>query len=437
MEKNDTLDEFTLPEGNNRKSILVYFKIIFLPIFVYLIFLLGYLKIINFHVELHTILMMSFILFVALIFARHSAEFGCFVFEQRKDEFKKELKNFILKSLLYIGKERRSNGNFDEFVKKYSADVRNDNYALVGAGVFPMLGILGTFLSIAISMPSFNSTNAVALENEISMLLNSVGTAFYISIYGIFLALWWIFFERFGMNRFQKLINRQKNATSSFFWNKEEIEKRYMQETLGTFEKIGVIFDHVSKQEFFEELDRTVERKFKNFCDILKVEEDAVKLSSEHVKYTMGTLLKASRDQKDIVKVHADILNVLHTFNSNLKELQLNVNEHYVRLHTASDDKISRLEKSVSEFGNNIAKFEGSLQNFSSEILAKQKLALDGFKSGMIDGMKAFREVFDDERAGQNDSLEIINELKKSIKEIDEEANLALEKLEAKPDETR
>ncbi|WP_162165451.1 MotA/TolQ/ExbB proton channel family protein [Campylobacter fetus] len=430
MDKNDAFSDLLLPDSGKRQSKVVYFKIVFLPILIYAIFLLGYFCIINFSVELHTIVMMGVILFIALLFARHSAELGCCLFEQRKDEFKKGLKSYIMKSLLIIGKDQKSNGSFDEFVKRYSNDVRNDNYASVGAGIFPMLGILGTFLSIAISMPNFSSSSTEALETEISTLLSGVGTAFYVSIYGIFLALWWIFFERFGMSRFEKLIARQKNATSTFFWTKEEIEQRYMQESLGNFEKISVIFEHVSKQEFFEELNKAVERKFQNFSDMLKVEEDAVKLSSEHIKHTMGMLIKSQRDQKDMIKVHAEIINVLNSFNLNLKEMQLRFSEHYTRLQSASDDKITKLERSVNDLGGNISKFENSLEGFSVEILEKQKQALEGFRAAMIDGMQAFREVFDDEGTKGDESSKIIEELKKSIQEIDDETNNALEKLE-------
>ena len=105
--------------------------------------------------------MMGVILFIAMLFARHSAELGCCLFEQRKDEFKRDLKSYIMKSLLIIGKDQKSNGSFDEFVKRYSNDVRNDNYASVGAGIFPMLGILGTFLSIAISLANVATSQEI------------------------------------------------------------------------------------------------------------------------------------------------------------------------------------------------------------------------------------------------------------------------------------
>ena len=78
----------------------------------------------------------------------------------------------------------------------------------------------------------------------------------------------------------------------------------------------------------------------------------------------------------------------------------------------------------------NISKFERSLEEFSINILEKQQLALDGFKVAMIDGMQAFRYVFDEESTTKDNSSAIVEELKKNIQEIDNEANIALEKLE-------
>ena len=91
---------------------------------------------------------------------------------------------------------------------------------------------------------------------------------------------------------------------------------------------------------------------------------------------------------------------------------------------------MARLDKSVNDLGMNIMKFERSLEEFSVNILDKQQLALDGFKIAMIDGMQAFRYVFDEESDSKDSSSAIVEELKKSIQEIDNEANIALEKLE-------
>lgn len=193
--RSDEISELILPESKEKKGYLVYLKIIFIPALLYVFILLGYYDIINFKVELHTVVMIGFIFFTALVFARHSSEYAYSIFEQQKDEFKQALKRHIMKHFLTIGKDTKSNANFDDFAYAYVRGARNENFASIGAAIFPMMGILGTFISIALSMPNFSSSDTAALEQEIALLLSGVGTAFYVSIYGIFLALWWMFLK--------------------------------------------------------------------------------------------------------------------------------------------------------------------------------------------------------------------------------------------------
>ena len=104
-------------------------------------------------------------------------------------------------------------------------------------------------------------------------------------------------------------------------------------------------------------------------------------------------------------------------------------------MQSASEDKIVKLERAINSFDEDINNFKNSLEDFSTKILDKQTLALDGFKAGLIDGMKAFRDVFDEESSSKDESSYIIEDLKKSLQEIDKDANVVLEKLEAKSNE--
>lgn len=434
--------DINLPEEGSRQSWAVYAKIVLLPVLVYGFFVFAYFYSFGFKISLVALILMGAILLVALLFAKHSAEFGCFVFERQKNEFKKDLKEYILKSLLAIGKDKKSNGSFDEFVKEYSKFSRNENYANIAANLFAIMGILGTFICLAINLPDFASIKASDFELRISELLSALSTSFYIAIYGILLTLWWIFFERFGMSRFEKLIKRQKLATLGFFWTKEEIEQRYMQESINSFSKISSIFGYVSNQEFFVELDKVIDRKFENFTNMLKTEEQTVKISSEHIKQTMATLQKTQKEQKDIVRVHTDILNALYSFNQNLKELQISFAENYARLHTISDERLVQLEKTVNSFSSGIDKFGNNLKTFNLELINRQNESISGFKDAMFEGMQAFRKVFDDENVSADESLNTLDKIKEDIKSIDNEARDALLNLQninfdAKSDEAQ
>ncbi len=426
MQNEEIVNSLTLPEGAKRQLTMVWLKIIASPSALYALFMLGFLDVISLNVSLASITAISVIFFTGLIFAKHSAELGCCVFEQQSDEFKKELKRFIVKNILTINKEQKSNADFEEFVQRYASDVRDDSYASTGGAVFGLLGILGTFVVIALDLPAFLGDMSA---HGAGFMLGSISSAFFVAAYGVFMALWWLFFERTGMSRFKKLIARQKKATSSFFWSPAEIQQRYTQHSLNSFEKIGTVFDYISKYEFFEALDQAVERKYHNFNNLLQTESDAVRLSGEHIKQSMNALLKSSREHKDIAKTHTEIINVLNLFNNQLKEMQLRMNENYARLQSISDDKIARLERGINDLSYNISKFESGLGSFNSQLLEQQKGALEAFRIAIIDGMHAFGRVFDEEGSRDYASLKEIDELKSSAAAIGIEAEAALNSL--------
>ncbi|MBK2000181.1 MotA/TolQ/ExbB proton channel family protein [Campylobacter sp. 2018MI35] len=426
--KSDEIAELILPESKERKGYFVYLKIIFIPALLYFLILLGYFHVINFEVELHTVIMTGIIFFVALIFARHNSEYAYSIFEQQKDEFKQALKRYIMKHFLAIGKDTKSNANFDDFAYSYIKETRNENFASIGSAIFPMMGILGTFISIAISMPDFSSSNTAALEQEIANLLSGVGTAFYVSIYGIFLALWWIFFEKFGKSKIERLLNRQKNSTSGFFWTKEELDQRYLSESLQHFEKIGAIFKQVSNQDFFAELDHAIDRKFKIFQDMINVEEKAIRLSGEHIKQTMGELSRAQRDQRDLGKLYSEMLNGIGMLNQNLKEVNMRMSEQYNRLLDISNEKIQHFDKTLGIFTDEVERFSHNFKLYEQEMLQSQEKIFEGFKTSLFEGMHKFKEIYEEEK-NIDEKIKMMGEFKKEIQDLNEETNEMIKKI--------
>jgi len=57
----------------------------------------------------------------------------------------------------------------EDFINDYYKSFRNDNFAVVATSLFPMLGILGTFTAIAISMPDFSIDDMGSLDKQISI----------------------------------------------------------------------------------------------------------------------------------------------------------------------------------------------------------------------------------------------------------------------------
>lgn len=428
MDKEQAVSQLVLPEIRERKGFLVYLKIIFIPCFIYVLALLAYFGYIDFKMELVTLVLMGSILLVALIFAKHNAEYASSAFEQQGDEFKQALKSYIMKNFLKIGREIKSNASFDDFANAYVTHFRSENFATVASSIFATLGILGTFISIALFMPSFNTSDLSSLEWAISQFLSAMSNAFYIAVYGIFLSLWWVFFERFGRNKIQKLLYRQKNSTSNFFWTKEELEQRYFTQGLKHFDKIGVIFEQVSNEDFFKELNNSIERKFGLFQKMLSVEEKAIHLSNEHIKQNMNELHRAQKNQKDLSRVYLELGESINSLQHSLKDISIRMSEQYNHLLNISNERIAHLDKTLAGLDEKIENFKRSFGYYQDLMLSNQEKVFMGFKQSLIQGIKEFKEAYEDEK-NIDDSIELMSKLKDDMTKLDDEASKVITKL--------
>lgn len=345
---NETLQNLATLESSKQSCAMVYLKLILLPTLAYLYFVLGFLDILHFKVGIHSIVLIGFIYLVALIFAKHNGEFGVCTFRSSTQEFKRELNQYVSKNLMQIGTTIKSNASFESFIDTYAKRIRNDNYASVAAGVFPTMGILGTFISIALTLPDFSSQSAGALEQEISLLLSGVGTAFYVSIYGILLSLWWIFFEKRGLSRFDRQIALLQEKTASLFWTKEEIEQAYLQENLQHFEKIGKMFEQLSASDFSEKLSQNIESKFELFDRMLNLEAAAVKRGAEHIKEAMDILSQSQGKQRDLSLLHEDILTKISLFNEKTTDLHVKLMRSNEEILSANQELLQTLKETAT-----------------------------------------------------------------------------------------
>ncbi|WP_169752438.1 MotA/TolQ/ExbB proton channel family protein [Campylobacter mucosalis] len=424
--------DLALPKMQGSRSPLTYFKIILIPVLAYVFVVLGYLKIVNFKVELHTLIMTGFILLIALIFARHSATLAYAKLAKNVDDFKLSLKNFIMSNLLEISGVKKSNVGFDEFLDTYTRELRNDNLANIGTGVFPMLGILGTFISIAISMPSFSSSNTLGLEKEIGVLLNGVGTAFYVSVYGIFLALWWMFFEKLGQSKFENFIREQRDISREFFWQKNELEQRFMSLSAEHFDDIRSVFARISNEEFFRQLDNAIDNKFSSYKHLQELEQKIISEAQVRVDQNVRLLGKAANRQEEFIKANNDILSSIIEFNKAVREIELKFSTQYNRLNDIMHERTDILDKNISKFETSLKGLDLSLKNFSLKLLQEQDRSMQAFKTSIIEGIDAFKTIYEDEKNSESDNKRenLIKELKQSANELDSEVNRVIKNIE-------
>ncbi len=375
----------TLQTQTKTRCIFNYIELIALPLLAYGYFVLGYFGIISLPVHAHSLILMGLIFFSSLIFAKHNAFLGRCFFRRDLGQFNENLKKYISDNLVKIGIEEKSNASFERFVQHHSKDMRNDNYASVAASIFPTMGILGTFISIALTMPDFASSTSSELDKEISVLLSGVGTAFYVSIYGILLSLWWIFFEKLGLSLYDRDVENAKEITKDFFWTKESLEQAYLRENLEHFSEISSMLKTLSNEKFFLKLAQGVDEKFDLFDKMLKTEAEVISLSSKQVKDSLKELRIAQDKQQNLGKVHSDILRTLQHFSKGLDDMHFNALQSYTHIKDGQkeiSDSMTLLKNSLADNAEQVSlaysKFPYELKSTQEKILNSFTDALDG-----------------------------------------------------------
>ncbi len=406
---------YILARGNKCGLRLVW--LVLVPLFLFLFSIAGFIGIVNFNIKIHSVVMMGTIFIIYLFFMRHNAYFAACSFRKNFMGVKNQLIVYMNKNLLSIAGVEKTNASFDDFLADMSKTLRNENFSSVAAGVFPTLGILGTFISIAVSMPDFSVQTSQLLEEEISKLLGGVGTAFYVSIYGIFLSLWWIFFEKTGTSRFQNDVHKIKESTKNFFWGKEEIEQTYFKKSMENFEKLNSVFDAISSEDFITSMNKTLAQRVSIFEKIIEHEQDAtIKVSKilEQALHQQESVVQRQQRLGDTLKI---IVEKFELFVMNLEEQNIHFNKSNNLLKaefsqvTLIAETLSKSTLKLSESLSNVSAdniknlYSGVIQNVDSlkkemdKIGLSFELKMDSFDAKFLDKLQTTLKMIDSETA--------------------------------------
>ena len=372
------------------KPISRIFTLLTVPTLLYAIVVLCYLGVLPLKVEIHSVILIGFIYLIYLVFVRHNAYYISCKFKTQYQELFYNLKNYINDNLLTIGDTTKANGSTDSFLQDYTSNIRNTNFSSIASGIFPTLGILGTFISIAISMPDFSSGTSNALEKEITVLLGGVGTAFYVSIFGIFLSIWWTFFEKIGMSRFEHDTYTIIENTKSFFWTKIDIESIHIKSNIDNFAKMSAVFEQLTSGNMMDNISSLIEKRVDLLDDILKKElllstkisenidnNESLAIMLKDLTLNMHTTVKSFESQKNLYALNAELLN------TNIDKL----NSH---MHNLSSDNLKAIY-------SNIIKSIETMKSDMEKIEWKFKQGLDEYDEKITDKLKTSLEMIDEE----------------------------------------
>ncbi|RXI27794.1 MotA/TolQ/ExbB proton channel family protein [Aliarcobacter trophiarum] len=386
MFKEEDLFELNSKINRKCKPFSRVFTLLTIPSVLFVLVILCYLNILPLKVEIHTVILIGFIYIIYLFFIRHNAYFVACKFRTLSGDLQLSLLEYINKNLLTIADTSKANGSVDDFLQDYTSNLRNSNFSTIASGIFPTLGILGTFISIALSMPDFTSSNIVALDSEITKLLGGVATAFYVSIYGIFLSIWWIFFEKFGLSRFHHDSYLIKESTKNFFWTKIDIESLHIKSNLDNFTNMNKIFEELTSSKAIQDINKSIEQRAKSIDELLqkeymlslRIDENIVNF--EKLAKVVENLSLQSNSQAMIFK------DISENLNKNIFEL----NSHMNNLSSENLKAIySNIVKSIETMKSDMEKIEWKFEEGLKESLRQ----IDEQTTNIVKDLTIFKEL--------------------------------------------
>ena len=366
MFKEEDLIELNSRFYTNCKPLSRIFTLLTVPTLLFILVILCYFGVLPLKVEIHSVILIGAIYFIYLFFIRHNAYFVACKFRTLYADLQIALLDYINSNLLTIAQTSKANGSVDDFLQDYTSNLRNSNFSSIASGIFPTLGILGTFISIALSMPDFTSNNIAALDSEITKLLSGVGTAFYVSIYGIFLSIWWIFFEKFGLSRFHHDSYIIKESTKNFFWTKIDIESIHIKSNIDNFSSMSKIFAELTSSQAMYDINRSIEQRAKSIDELLQKEY----MLSLRIDENIANFEKlASAVEKLSLQSNSQTM-IFKDVSDNLNKNILELNSH---MNNLSSEKLkaiyTNIVKSIETMKSDMEKIEWKFEEGLKESL--------------------------------------------------------------------
>lgn len=285
------------------------------------------------------------------------------------------LRDKLERNSLTIEKKTKSILNIDEFLNNYYSEIRNDNFVAVAASVFPMLGILGTFVAIAISMPNFSVTDTQALDNEITILLSGVGSAFYASIYGILLSLIWTYFEKSGLSKVDVYFVKTKASFRDYIWSEDELTIfKYSQYELKDNKFISALketfnldFVQTLNEQHLTNLKEIMHESNQNFTEIA----NHLRSSSSVLADTLSQMdnNQSALDARDqIEKNLLDFTQATREFEKNSKifnaQLSISLNKTFEKIDSEVGDIVIKLADFATHVSLQSEEVQNSIQTY-------------------------------------------------------------------------
>ena len=346
-----------------------FFSITLVPFLLLAGLILGYLGLLPLKVGIHMLLIVSFIFIIFLFYVRHNANYAVCHMKNSFFTMEKELESELRTNALTIMGKTKSTLKVKDFISEYYKSIRNDNYARVAPSIFPMLGILGTFIAIAISMPDFTVKDVDALDREISLLLSGIGTAFYASIYGILLSLLWTFFEKRGESKIEKSIHDLENIYNSSIWSEAELTKHNHIQSEFRSQEIVQTLNDTFNMDFIKELN---DQYLKSFTSIMSETTMSFTKLTEHMQEAtvqLNRTINKVQNRQESINAVSTISKNIEAFNENTQSLSQSLD----RFDATVEHTFDNIDHEIGKVVEKLSTFAHIISEQNQEILDKNR----------------------------------------------------------------
>ena len=337
--------------------------------------ILGYLGILPIKVPLSSVAIISFIFFVFVLFIKNNANYSVCKMRASYLTMEDELKNQLERNSLTLNNEKKAILDIDIFLAEYYSKTRNENFVAVAGSVFPMLGILGTFLAIAISMPNFTVQDTASLDHEITVLLSGVGSAFYASIYGILLSLIWTYFEKSGLSKVDKYFADIKTTFRNATWSEQALQIHQYSQMEIKDNKFITALKETFNLDFVQQIN---DQHMHNLKEIMHESNTNFTNIANHLKQASGELTKtldsmsinqsALEAQTNIDKHLQNFTLATNEFEKNTKiynaQLTISLNKTFEKIDTEVGDIVVKLADFATHVSLQSEEVQNSIQSY-------------------------------------------------------------------------
>ena len=339
-----------------------------IPTIFFISMILGYINIIPINIPLHALLIVGFILFIFLLFIKHNANYSVCKMRSSNSIMTEKLTLELNENSLTLNEKSKSMLNIDEFLNNYYSNIRNDNFVSVASSVFPMLGILGTFTAIAISMPDFSVTDTQALDNEISILLSGIGSAFFASIFGILLSLIWTYFEKRGLSKIDNFFLDIKNEFKPYIWSNNELNVYKFEQ----YKPKDEIFINALKEtfnlDFIQNLNQQHQDGYKQIIDETNQNFTHLSKHLENITHELKETLSQVDSSKNAIDARNEIEEIITEFTSATKSFEKTIKINSASLDTSLNRTFEKIDTEIGDIVIKLADFATHVSLESKEV---------------------------------------------------------------------